>query len=65
MAAIHPTILTRDGQKAFVVLPYEEFLMLEEELQQFEALKQLRQAKGEEADAPTMSLDAAKKELGL
>jgi PHD/YefM family antitoxin component YafN of YafNO toxin-antitoxin module len=65
MVAIHPNILEHDGQKAFVVLPYEEFLMMEEELQQFEDLKQLREAKAEEADAPTMSLDAVKKELGL
>jgi len=65
MVAIHPNILERDGQKAFVVLPYEEFLMLEEELQQFEDLKQLRQTKAEEADAPTVSLDAVKKELDL
>ncbi|MCD4726584.1 MAG: hypothetical protein K8R46_02910, partial [Pirellulales bacterium] len=63
--AIHPNILEHDGQKVFVVLPYEEFLMLEEELQQFEDLKQLREAKTKEADAPTMSLDAVKKELGL
>lgn len=65
MVDIHPNILERNGQKAFVVLPYEEFLMIEEELQQFEDLKQLREAKTTEADSPTMSLDAAKKELGL
>ena len=65
MVAIHPNILEHDGQKAFVVLPYEEFLMLEEELQQFEDLKQLREVKATEADAPTTSLDAVKKELGL
>ena len=63
--AIHPNILERDGQKAFVVLPYEEFVMVEEELQQFEDLKQLREAKAAEVDAPTISLDAIKKELGL
>ena len=50
MVAIHPNILERDGQRAFVVLSYEEFLMMEEELQQFEDLKQLRQVKVEEAD---------------
>ena len=65
MVALHPNILERNGQKAFVILPYEEFLMVEEELQQFEDLKQLREAKVEEADAPTMSIDAAQKELGL
>ncbi len=65
MVAIHPSILEHDGQKAFVVLPYEEFLAVEEELEQYEDLKQLREAKAEEANAPTLSLDAVKEELGL
>jgi PHD/YefM family antitoxin component YafN of YafNO toxin-antitoxin module len=65
MVAIHPNILERDGQKAFVILPYEEYLMLEEELQQFEDLKQLRAAKAEQADAPTTPLDMVVRELGL
>ncbi len=65
MVVIHPNILERDGEKAFVILPYEEFLMVEEELQQFEDLKQLRESKLIESDAPTTSLDAVKKELGL
>jgi hypothetical protein len=65
MVCIHPNILEHDGRKAFVVLPYDEFLMLEEELQQYEDLKQLREAKAEEADAPSMPLDAVRKELGL
>jgi hypothetical protein len=32
MVTIHPDILERDGKKAFVVLPYDEFVMIEEEL---------------------------------
>jgi hypothetical protein len=40
-------------------------LIVEEELQQVEDLKQLRAAKVEEGDAPTVSLDTARKELGL
>lgn len=27
MVTIHPNILERDGKKAFVVLPYEEFIL--------------------------------------
>jgi len=65
MVTIHPKILERDGKKAFVVLPYEEFVMIEEELQEYEDLKELRAAKAEEADAPTVPLRDAKKELGL
>jgi PHD/YefM family antitoxin component YafN of YafNO toxin-antitoxin module len=65
MVTIHPNILERDGKKAFVVLPYEEFVMIEEELQDYEDLKQLRAAKAEEASKPSVPLHGAKKELGL
>ena len=65
MVTIHPNILERDGKKAFVVLPYEEFVMIEEELEEYEDLKELRAAKAEEAGEPTVPLHDAKKELGL
>ena len=39
--------------------------MMEEELQEYEDLKAIRAAKAEEADAPSISLSDAKKELGL
>ena len=65
MVELHPSFLERDGKKAFVVLPYEEFLMLEEEVETFADLKALRAAKVEEADAPTVPLSQAKRELGF
>jgi len=65
MLTIHPKILECDGKKAFAVLPYEEFVMIEEELQDYEDLKELRAAKAEEADEPTIPLRDARKELGL
>ena len=65
MVPIHPNILERDGKKAFVVLPYEEFVMIEEELQEYEDLKQLRAAKAEEAGEPSVPLQDVKKELGF
>jgi len=65
MIDLHPNILERDGKKAFVVLPYEEFLMLEEEMQSLEDLKTLRAAKAEESNAPTIAVSQARKELGL
>ena len=65
MAATNPTILYRDGKKAFVILPYEEFVLMEEELQNFDDLKTLREAKTIEADATTIPLSEVKKELGL
>jgi hypothetical protein len=65
MVTIHPNILERDGKKAFVVLPYEEFVMIEDELQDYYDLKELRAAKATEADEPTVPLCDVKKELGL
>ena len=65
MVRIHPKILERDGKKAFVILRYEEFAMIEEELQEYEDLKQLRTAKAREADEPTIPLRDVRKELGL
>ncbi len=65
MVTLHPNILERDGKKAFVVLPYEEFVLIEEELQEFEDLKELRDAKAKEATEPTVPLHDVKKELGL
>ncbi len=65
MITLHPNYLERDGKRAFVVLPYEEFEQLREQLAELEDLKDLRAAKAEEADAPVTSLDEARKELGL
>jgi hypothetical protein len=53
---LHPEILTKNGRKEFAVLPYEEFLALQEWLADVEDLLDLRAAKEAEQDAPTASL---------
>ncbi|HEX8891018.1 MAG TPA: hypothetical protein VF779_17855 [Pyrinomonadaceae bacterium] len=53
---LHPEILTKNGRKEFAVLPYEEFIALEEWLADIEDLLDLRAAKDGEQDAPTISL---------
>ncbi len=65
MVTLHPNILEQDGKKQFVILPYSEFIALQEELQDLYDLKELRKAKKEEKDAPTLSFEEAKRELGL
>jgi uncharacterized heparinase superfamily protein len=65
MMTLHPSILERDGKKAFAVLPYEEFVKIEEELDNFEDIKDLRAAKAEEATASTASLTSVRKELNI
>jgi hypothetical protein len=65
MVPIHANILEHEGKKAFVVIPYEEFVMIEEELHDYEDLKALRAAKAEEGPAASVPLHEIKKELGL
>ncbi len=42
---LHPQIIEKDGKKEFVILPYEEFISIKEELENYEDLKDLREAK--------------------
>ncbi len=65
MVMLHPNFLEQDGRKQFVVLPYNEFIALQEELQDYYDLKDLRAAIEVEQDSPTVSFEEAKKELGL
>lgn len=65
MVTLHPNILEQDGEKQFAVIPYEEFLKIQEELSDYKDLKELRQAKEAEKNAPTVSMEEAKKKLGI
>jgi len=65
MIALHPNILEKNGQKEFVVLPFEEFKQIEEELALYEDLKDLREAKAKEQHADSYSLDDAKRILNI
>ncbi len=65
MIRLHPEYLTKDGKREFAVLPYEEFVALQEILADAADLIDLRSARAEEASAPSTSLSDAKKWLGL
>ena len=54
--SIHPQIIEKDGIKEFAVLPYQEFLEIQQILEDFEDLQELREAKAEEFNAPTRLL---------
>lgn len=62
MLALHPNILEKNGMKEFVVLPFEEFSEIKCELQDFEDLKDLREAKIVEKNITGLSLSDAKSE---
>ncbi|AFZ25003.1 Phd_YefM [Cylindrospermum stagnale PCC 7417] len=63
MIELHPEFLTKNGQKEFAVLPYEEFLKIKELLEDLEDLRDLREAKEEEKDSPSVSLAEVKEML--
>ena len=65
MIELHPEILEKDGEKQFVILPYEEFLAVEQALADAEDLTALRTAKEEECAAPGMPLADVVDDLGL
>ena len=54
--SIHPQVIEKEGKKEFVILPYEEFLAIKESLEDFEDLKELRDAKAESTDENTVKL---------
>ena len=56
--SIHPQVIEKDGRKEFVVLPYEEFLQMQEEIEDYEDLKTLRDEIASAHSQPTRSLDA-------
>jgi hypothetical protein len=62
---LHPNYLEKDGKKEFVVLSIDEFAKIEDLLDDYEDLIDLRKAKEKEKNKSTKSLSDVKKELGL
>ena len=65
MIELHPKILEKDGKREFAVISYEELVRIQEDLDDYESLKALREAKIKEADAKTVSFGKAKKILDI
>ncbi|CAN5577713.1 hypothetical protein BH20ACI4_BH20ACI4_08740 [soil metagenome] len=62
---LHPEFLTKNGEKQFAVLTYQEYVALQEWLEDAEDLLDLRAAQKEEANAPTISLSEMEKEFEI
>ena len=62
---LHPEFLTKDGRREFAVLRYEEFVVLEEWLQDMSDLLEIRDGRKETQDEPNVTLDDMEKEFGL
>jgi hypothetical protein len=64
MGSLRAQIIRINGKKEYAVLPYEEFLRVQEELEDYQDLRCLREAKEIERAAPTIGLAELKKKIG-
>jgi hypothetical protein len=62
---LHPQVIEKDGKKEFVILPYEEFLQIQEALEDLEDLRELSEERDASLHEPTRSLREIGKELGF
>ncbi len=58
-------IIEKRGKKEFAVIPYKEFLRMQEELEDYYDLLALRQAKTDSRNQKGRSFDKIVEELGL
>ena len=65
MLKLHPEILMKNGKKEFVVLPYEEFMALQEQLSDAQDLMELRKAKREQEGKKGIPLSDVKRDLSI
>jgi hypothetical protein len=61
----HPQILQTNGQKQFVIFTYEAFLNIQEELENYRDIQILDEVKQKEGHLPSITLNEAKKQLGI
>ena len=62
---IHPQIIGKEGKKEFVVLPYDEFIKIQDALEDYKDLKLLREEKEKSKDQPTILLDKVIMDMDL
>lgn len=58
-------IIERAGRKEFAVIPYKEFVKMQEEAEDYHALKALRQAKTDPRNQAGRPFVEAAREMGL
>lgn len=62
---LHPEFLSAGGRKQFAVIPYDEFVRLQEWIEDTLDLHELRLAREENQNQPTYSLEEVKEQLGI
>jgi hypothetical protein len=64
MATLRAQIIKKNGKKEYAVLPYKELIRIQEELEDYQDLRCLREAKEAEKDAPAIGMAELKKKIG-
>lgn len=62
---LHPEFLSTGGRKQFAVIPYDEYVRLQEWIEDTMDLHELRLAREENKDRATYSLEEVKEQLGI
>lgn len=62
---IHPQIIEKEGKKEFVIISYEEFLKIQDALNDLDDLKELREEKERSKNEPARKLDDVIKDLNI
>jgi hypothetical protein len=65
MIKLHPEILKRDGKEQFAVIPWEEFVAIQEALEDLDDLRAIDEAKASDDGSPGLSSDEMRSKLGL
>lgn len=65
MLTLHPKIISEDDDQKFVVLPYNEWLIVQEMLEDAQDLADLRAAKAEDTDEPNIPFAEVKRQLNI
>lgn len=62
---LHPEFLTAEGKKQFAVIPYEEFVALQEWMEDAQDLYALRKAHEENESEASFTIEEVRKDLGI
>ncbi len=63
MVTMNAQIIKKKGKNEYAIIPYEEYLRVQEELQNYGDLCLLREAKEAEKDSPAIGISEVKKRL--
>ncbi len=63
MTGLNVQIIKKNGKNEYVILPYNEFIKVQEELDDYENLRALRAAQETEHNSPTIGIEELKKHL--